>query len=126
MPKRISRGDSAHRIGPVRYPLALIDCSVSILMVVNIPGAGFSIPKIGNAFACGAPTRSAMAKRMSRGDSAHRVGLVLYPQGLSDCSGAYQMGRTTLLRVHELRKLVTVLLVEPEPDEIFRLNNLIK
>jgi hypothetical protein len=116
----MARGDSARRVGLVRYPQGLSDCSGNISKVGNTPAGGFSIPKMGDVFACGAKFRRAMAKRMARGDSARRVGTVRYPQGLSDCSGAISNGGTTLLWVRELRKLGTFLIVEPEPGVVWQ------
>jgi len=91
MVKWTARGNSARRIGLVHYPRIPVDCSGVISTVVNIPAAGFSIPRIGDIFACGAPTRSHMAKRMVRGDLACRAGLVRYPQSLVDNSGVISM-----------------------------------
>jgi len=71
--------------------------------------------KLGDVFDSGALTRSRMTKRISRGDSAHRVGRVRYPPGLSDCSGCISMGVIPLIRDLEFRKLGTLLFVEPEP-----------
>ena len=85
--KWMARGDSARRIDLVRNSQCLVDCSGTISKVGNTPAAGFRIPKIGDVPACSTTTKDWMAKRMARGDLAHRIGLVRNPQCLVDCSG---------------------------------------
>ena len=45
--------------------------------MVNVPVAGFQIPKIGDVGACSTTRVGQMGKWMARRDSVHRVGLGL-------------------------------------------------
>jgi len=87
MAKRMVRRHLAGQMGLVCYLQGLADCNGSISKVGNTSAGRFWILKIRHVPACSAVTISGMAKWMIWGDSAHRVGLVRYPQGLADCSG---------------------------------------
>ena len=88
--------------------------------MVNAPAAGFLIPKIGNVFTCGAPARGPIIKWTLPGDSARRVGLVRYPEGLSDCSWSISKVGNTPLQDSEMRKWRMVLLVERQPGVVWQ------
>jgi len=86
----MARGDSAYQEGLVRCPQSLADCSASISMVVNAPAAAFSIPKIGDVFACGAAAREATVEWMLPGEPARRVGPGRYLRDCLTVVAAYQ------------------------------------
>lgn len=114
----MARRHPAHRTGLVRCPQGLSDCSGAMSMGVVPLLRDSEFRKLGDVFDSGALTRSRMTKRISRGDSAHRVGRVRYPPGLSDCSGSISMGVIPLLRDSEFRKLGTFLLVVSQPGVV--------
>jgi len=62
-----------------------------------------------------ATARQRRVKRMVRGDSAHRVGLVRHPCCLVDWSGRISMWGILLSQDSEFRKLVMFVPVAPQP-----------
>ena len=98
MAKEMTLQDSGYRICPACHPQGL--CEVVAYQRLGVVVAlGFSIPKFPNIHACRATTRSWTVKGMTRGHSAHQVGLVRDPLGLSNCSGGlYQRSEIPLRR----------------------------
>ena len=92
--KWMARGDSVHRVVLVSHCQGWSDCSGGISEVENTPAAGFRIPKFSDILVRRHTARGRTKKRMARGDSAHQVGLVCHPQGLSDCSDISKVGTT--------------------------------
>jgi len=70
--------------------LALAVSAAASTLKENSPAAGFSNPKFQHILAYSASASFAMAKWKAPRDSVRRVGLVRYPQGLANSSGAYQ------------------------------------
>jgi len=85
--KWMARPDSGCQLGLGRYSPGLFECSGGISGVEKLHAEGFRIPEFGDILGCSATTRGAMTKWMAQRDSAHRIGLVRYSQGLSDCCG---------------------------------------
>ncbi len=91
----------------------------------------FEIPKIGDVFDPPTATSGVMPKWMSRGDSAHQIGLVCDSQGVSDCSGGLSRVGNYARAQFGIPKIGTFWLVGPSPmvrrqngwhEEIQRIN----
>ena len=108
MAKRMAQGDSAHQIGLVRYSQGLSDCSGGMSKGGITLLQDFENAKIGDRFACGAPTMSSMAKWITRGDSPIKVQYAI-PNAWLTVVRAFQRWELPLLRDSEMRKSGTFL-----------------